>query len=124
MTEDIKILLAEFNRNVEWLKKNQQLLPNQSSPYETDLPDYLYMQDAKRVLQRGRTWITWRMITPDDLTPDMNTNWFLIYGLDWHREGSKIMFKKDSIMRLKKELKSMGNRYQHKTFSRIAGTSS
>jgi hypothetical protein len=111
MIEEIKELLLEFNRNVEWLKKNQQLLPANTVPLE-QLPDWIDIAMAKNILQRSRTWIRMRMLQPDDVSYPMNTHWFLIYGVDWHREGSKIVFNRQSIQRLKNELRSMGEKYQ------------
>ncbi|MEI8111133.1 MAG: hypothetical protein WCH59_09105 [Chitinophagia bacterium] len=109
MTNEIKSLLSEFNRNVEWLKENHQFLtPNTLE----ELPDWIDIVTAKNLLQRSRTWIRMRMIQPDDVSYPMNTNWFLIYGVDWHREGSKIVFARQSVQRLKNELRSMGENYQ------------
>lgn len=120
MTEDVKQLLQEFNSNVEWLKKNQPSMPS-TVPFEKTLPEYINIQAAQRLLERGRTWINTRMITPEALNVPQatNTNWFLIYGVDWFREGSRIMFKRDSILRLKKELRVMGERYQRNVAEQI-----
>ena len=113
MTTHEKELIAEFNRNVEWLRKNHKSSLN-PKPFEETLPEFINVQAAQRILGRGRTWINTRMITPEALIvpQETNTNWFLIYGVDWFREGSRIMFKRDSIVRLKNELRAMGEKYQ------------
>lgn len=98
--------IKQFNDNVEWLRKNKV------TPIDTIQDEWLTVIQAEKILDRRRTWIQTRMIAPEDVKQPMNVNWFFIRGLDWKREGSKLMFKRSSIERMKNEsLPQMGMLY-------------
>lgn len=93
--------LKRFNDNLEWLK-NTNAIPTMS--------DMITMKEAMQLLNRQRTWIQIRMVK--DLEPGHDPNMLLIRDVDWIREGNRVMFKKDSITRLKREvLTAIGNKY-------------
>lgn len=105
MTQEQLEEVKRFNDNIEWLKKNH----SQSVPMKTaENADWIYLTDAIKILNRGRTWITTRMLEPNEAQPPMNTNWFLVRGLDWSKEGKLLVFKSSSIYRLKSEMIRMG----------------
>jgi len=52
------------------------------------------------------------MIQPEDIKQPMNVNWFLVFGIDWKREGVRIIFRRESLQKLKEELVNMGITYQ------------
>lgn len=104
MTIEERYLLLQFNRNVEWLKKNHQLL---SVPIE-NCPEWINAEDALKILGRGRTWLKTRMMEELPTEP-CNTNWFLIRGVDYERENGKILvFRSASVQRLKAEMRKAG----------------
>jgi hypothetical protein len=96
--------LKRFNDNIEWLRKNHQSVPTKNHVGA----EWIYLEEAKQILNRGRTWLTTRMLEPHEVQPPMNTNWFLIRGLDWSKEGKLLVFKATSIYRLKSEMIRMG----------------
>lgn len=100
--------IKKFNQNIEWLKKNHQSVPS-------EIPsEWIDLKEVKKIIDRGRTWLKSRMIHAESASQPINYNWFLVYGLDWRREGSRIMFKRTSIIRLKDEvLVAMGNQYEN-----------
>jgi len=101
MTTDQFRELKRFNENLEWLKKTQAIpTPN----------EMISMKEAMQLLNRQRTWIQIRMVK--DLEAGQDANMLLIRDVDWIREGNRVMFKRDSITRLKKEvLTAIGNKY-------------
>lgn len=93
--------IKRFNQNIEWLKSSQTT---------TESKNYINFKEAMNLLQRSRTWLQVRM--QKRLLPGMNVNENLIRDADWIREGNRIMFKKQSIVRLKNEaLIASGNHY-------------
>jgi hypothetical protein len=49
-----------------------------------------------------------------DLDPGQDANSHLVRDVDWIREGNRVMFKRDSILRLKTEvLTAIGNKYDN-----------
>lgn len=104
MTQEMLDEIKRFNDNIEWLRKNQ----TKSVPHEKPTADWIYLEEAKKILNRGRTWLATRMLEPHEAQPPMNTNWFLIRGLDWSKEGKLLVFKAASIYRLKSEMIRMG----------------
>lgn len=101
-TEQLKEI-KRFNDNIEWLK-NSQVVPVTS--------DLITMKDAMNLINRQRTWIQVRMVK--DLDPGQDANSHLVRDVDWIREGNRVMFKRDSILRLKNEvLTAIGNKYDN-----------
>lgn len=101
MTADQFRELKRLNENLEWLK-NSHVLPITS--------DLITMKEAMQLLNRQRTWVQIRMVK--DLAPGHDPNMLLVRDVDWIREGNRVMFKRDSILRLKKEvLTAIGNKY-------------
>lgn len=95
--------LRRLNENLEWLK-NAQVIPA--------VNDLITMKEAMRLLNRQRTWIQVRMVK--DLEDGQDANMLLIRDVDWIREGNRVMFKKDSISRLKNVvLTAIGNKYDN-----------
>lgn len=91
--------IVNFNKNIEWLRKTKQ-----SVPIENDA--WIYLSEAEKILNRRRTWIATRRI--DKVVEPMNTNWYLIKGIDWDYEGKNLVFLKSSVTRLKSEMIRMG----------------
>lgn len=122
MTNEVISLIETFNLNVEWLRKNQHKLQLQSVPIESNSAEtFVDIEQAKALLNRSRTWITLRMKTAEELAEiGSDTSQFLVYGLDWHREGNRVIFQKQSIVRLKEILKQMGDRYQRRSKEKAA----
>lgn len=101
-TEQLKEI-KRFNDNIEWLK-NSQVVPVTS--------DLITMKEAMNLINRQRTWIQVRMVK--DLDPGQDANSHLVRDVDWIREGNRVMFKRDSILRLKNEvLTAIGNKYDN-----------
>ena len=93
--------LKRFNENLEWLK-NTQTMPT--------MGDLITMKEATQLLNRQRTWIQVRMVK--DLEPGDDATALLIRDVDWIREGNRVMFKRDSIIRIKTQvLTAIGNKY-------------
>jgi len=105
LTATDRKLIEAFNLNVEWLKKNHQL----SVPLE-NYPEWIGSEDAMKILNRGRTFLKSRMIENyGAASKPMNTNWFLIRGVDYEREnGKRLIFRSKSVLRLKAEMRTMG----------------
>jgi hypothetical protein len=95
--------LRRLNENLEWLK-NTQVIPA--------VNDLIPMKEAMQLLNRQRTWIQVRMVK--DLEDGQDANMLLIRDVDWIREGNRVMFKRDSISRLKNVvLTAIGNKYDN-----------
>lgn len=109
MDKEILSAIKTFNKNIDWLRKNQQSVPN-----ENNLSEWVKLPEALKIMDRSRTWLTSRMIKPEDVQQPMNTHWFLIHGIDWEREGNKLLFKTESLLRLKKELRTLGKMYDQR----------
>lgn len=95
--------IKKFNVNLEWLKNSQVKEQKQNE-------ELVSFKDAMWFLKRQRTWIQNRMVKE----VDNQTNVFekLVRDVDWVREGNRIMFKMESLKRIKyKVLTSIGNRY-------------
>lgn len=116
MEKELQILIERFNANVEWLADNYKKGNIVFS--EASQKDTVEMPEAIKLLGRGRTWISARMIVPEKLTEGLNTDQYLVYGVDWHREASKIIFKRENLIRFKSEMRTMGEKYQR----RISGS--
>ena len=114
MDGEMKTLIQKFNENIDWLRKNHGKIPYPSIPVEK-MPDTMGMDDARQILKRGRTWITRRMVTAENLPPGTDSTQFLVYGLDWFREGSQIRFHRSSVIRIKQILRDMGDKYQRRS---------
>lgn len=72
--------------------------------------DLITMKEATQLLNRQRTWIQVRMVK--DLEPGDDATALLIRDVDWIREGNRVMFKRDSIIRIKTQvLTAIGNKY-------------
>jgi hypothetical protein len=96
--------IKRFNDNLEWLKK-------QSNPLNSNV-EYMNMKDSMEFISRKRTWIQNRMVK--NLEPDMDSTQVLVRGGDWIREGNRILFKKDSLIRIKTNvLQTIGNQYDN-----------
>lgn len=107
LTQEDRKLIQTFNRNVEWLKKNHAAA---SVPNESEWPEWIGVEEALKILGRGRTYLKSRMIE-DYVTASkpMNVNWFLIRGVDYERENGKILvFRSASVQRLKAEMRKAG----------------
>jgi hypothetical protein len=97
------IELKKLNHHIEWLK-TQQLPPIENG--------YLTMKESMSYLKRGRTWYANKMVV--EVEPHHNVNDILVRSVDWHREGNRIMIKKESLDRLKNDvLTSIGDRYDN-----------
>ena len=104
--KEIERLISTFNANIEWLRKNQ---PRQFAPFEK-FPEWVGVDDALKILGRGRSWLKSRMIEDyDSASKPLNTDRFLIRGVDYERENGKILtFRTASVQRLKAEMRKMG----------------
>jgi hypothetical protein len=101
-TEQLKEI-KRFNDNIEWLKNSQAV------PVTSDL---ITMKETMSLINRQRTWIQVRMVK--DLHPGQDADSHLVRDVDWIREGNRVMFKRDSILRLKNEvLTAIGNKYDN-----------
>lgn len=98
--------LKRFNENIEWLKKNHSYSVSYKNTEKAT--EWVYLPVAESILNRGMTWIKTRMLEAHEANPPINTNWFLIRGLDWEKEGKLLIFNKNSVMRLKSEMIRMG----------------
>jgi hypothetical protein len=114
MDPEMKTLIERFNENIDWLRKNHGKLPYPSIPVES-LTETMGMDEARQILKRGRTWISRRMVTAESIDPGIDSTQFLVYGLDWFREGSQIRFHRSSVIRLKQILRDMGDKYQRRS---------
>lgn len=95
--------IRRFNQNIEWLK---------TSHVAPEMSDLVSMKDAMKILSRQRTWIQTRMVK--DLENGQDSIGLLVRDVDWIREGNRIMFKKDSLLRIKKDfLTAIGNKYDN-----------
>lgn len=95
--------IKKFNENIDWLKGSQTA---------TISTDYVDMKEAMKILGRQRTWIQTRMVK--EVSPGMNTAEILVRDADWIREGNRLMFKRDSLVRLKRDvLQAIGNKYDN-----------
>ena len=94
--------LKKLNQNFAllWKTNPSQFVPNES--------EWIYIEEAMKLLNRKRSWMRTRMLTPNQVTHPINTNWFLIRGVDWQYEGKLLIFKRDSILRLKSEMIRLG----------------
>ena len=109
MTADEKKLITRLLRSITELNENLQLIgktQTTSVPNESNLPEWINAHQAQSILQRGRTWLNGRML--EAANHPMNTNWFLIRGLDYTYEGNRLAFRKESVLRLKAEMRRMG----------------
>ena len=96
--------IKRFNDNLEWLKK-------QSNPLNSNV-EYMNMKESMEFISRKRTWIQNRMVK--NIEPDMDSTQVLVRGGDWIREGNRILFKKDSLLRIKTNvLQTIGNQYDN-----------
>lgn len=109
MDSQEKKLITRLLSSVETLNEKLQIIlenQHQSVPNENNLPEWINAHQAQKILQRGRTWLNSRMI--ESVTYPMNTNWFLIRGVDYTYEGNRLVFRKSSVQRLKSEMRRMG----------------
>lgn len=110
--EDLLKQIAEGQQRIE--EKLDHLIKTRGGFVENGSEEFVTIDGAKTLLNRGRTWISTRMIKPDEVTASMNASWFLVKGLDWHREGRIIMFRVSALKRLKAEMQRMGELYEKK----------
>ncbi len=95
--------LKRLNDNIEWLK-TANAIPAPS--------EMLSMKEAMQLINRQRTWIQTRMVK--DLQKGQDANTCLVRDVDWTREGNRVMFKRDSLLRLKSTvLTAIGNKYDN-----------
>jgi hypothetical protein len=109
MDSNEKKLIYRLLSSIDSLsEKLEMILENhhKSTPYESTLPEWINAAQAQKILQRGRTWLNSRML--ETVTQPINTNWFLIKGLDYTYEGNRLIFKTSSVQRLKAEMRRMG----------------
>jgi hypothetical protein len=112
MEKDVQILIERFNANVEWLVDNYK--KGNIVFTEAIQSDTVGVPEAVKFLGRGRTWISARMIVPEKVTEGLNTDQYLLYGVDWYRESSRIVFKRESLIRFKNEMRAIGEKYQRR----------
>lgn len=95
--------IKRFNQNIEWLKTSQ---------VAPEMSDLVTMKEAMKILSRQRTWIQTRMVK--DIEDGQDSMGLLVRDVDWIREGNRIMLKKESLIRLKKNfLTAIGNKYDN-----------
>ena len=103
MNAELMKEIKRLNANIEWLKNSQPVAVTS---------DLISMKEAMQLLNRQRTWIQVRMVKDLDLAQDANSH--LVRDVDWIREGNRVMFKRESICRLKTEvLTAIGNKYDN-----------
>lgn len=103
MTGEALKEIKRLNENLEWLKN--------SNPLPT-AKEFITMKEALGLLGRQRTWVQIRMVK--DLEDGQDANGHLVRDVDWIREGNRVMFRRDSIMRLKQiVLTAIGNKYDN-----------
>jgi hypothetical protein len=94
-------------------KKLDQLLQGKT---EEPTEEFLTYPQAMALLNRSRSWL--HIITVTELEPEMDVNRFLIKEADWFREGNRILYKKDSLLRIKDVLREAGNAFDEKRLSK------
>lgn len=105
-------VIKQFNQNIEWLKANRRVI------MAGDPDEWIYKNEAAEILNRSESWISTRMMTAatyDSLPAHLpfNANAYLIETVDWIRENieakktgkGRVIFKRESVLRLKKELR-------------------
>lgn len=103
MTTELMKEIKRLNANIEWLKSSQPAAVSN---------DLITMKEAMQLLNRQRTWIQVRMVKDLNIGQDADSH--LVRDVDWIREGNRVMFKRDSIRRLKDEvLTAIGNKYDN-----------
>lgn len=101
MSQELLKEIKRLNENLEWLKGTNTHLSK----------EYINIKESMSLLDRKRTWIQTRMVI--DLEEGQDPNSVLIRDVDWIREGNRLMFKQQSILRLKKTLlMDIGNKYE------------
>ena len=105
MTSEQFRVIQQLNENIEWLK-------NQHIPAVNQFDEYVPMKTAMHLLNRQRTWIQNRMVK--EVNPQTNVVESLVRDVDWIREGNRVMFKKESLIRIKRDvLTALGNKYDN-----------
>lgn len=104
LSQEDRELLKRLNDNIEKLMKNRQSA-TLSVPDENEQDEWIYAAEAMQILNRSRSWLNGRL--QKEVVAPMNVNWFLFKGVDWKYEGNKLILKRTSVIRLKKELRSM-----------------
>ncbi len=103
MTTELMKEIKRLNANIEWLKSSQPAAVSN---------DLITMKEAMQLLNRQRTWVQVRMVKDLNIGQDADSH--LVRDVDWIREGNRVMFKRDSIRRLKDEvLTAIGNKYDN-----------
>ena len=92
-------VVKEFNRNIDWLRKNKESIESSNNA-----PDLLYKDQAAKLLNRSENWLEKRMIKQKDCFQPMNMNGYLIEGIDWTKEGKFVVIKHESVLMLKSSM--------------------
>lgn len=74
---------------------------------EQQTDQYLTCAEAMTFLNRSRAWLQKRTII--EFTGE--TSGLLIRDADWIRLGNRLLYKKSSLLRMKDELKKVGDLY-------------
>jgi hypothetical protein len=75
---------------------------------------YIDIYTASLILEKSFFWIKTRMLNLGEFSYPINLHWFLICGIDYKRENNRLLFKKESIVRLKSELRKLGEQYEER----------
>lgn len=114
--EDINEL-KRFNRNVEWLKRaglSSIVKPAQDIKVVKQ-EDWLTVKEATKFVGRSRSWLQRITITVPGIECTTGAPMMQLYkGMDWKRETSRILYKKDSLENLKKEMEKAGDRFDER----------
>ena len=110
-TKEDFIEIRKFNRNVEWLKRNNRnifQIENQHRPEEA----WMSVSEAIRYINRSRSWL--QRITVKHPGEAANSSMMLIKGLDWKRVTNRIYYKRLSLETVKKGMEIAGDNYDNR----------
>lgn len=114
MNEEMLQILNELKSEIQALQSSINELKAPASVHIDS--EYVDIKQAQKILDRKRTWINRRMLQVDQLWNNQRPKDVLVYGEDWHREGSKILIKRESLIRIKNTgMREMGERYQKRS---------
>lgn len=114
-----KKLILEFNRNIDWLKRNSSVLKSEPVVELRNIDDaWLSVKEAAKFVNRSRTWLYRITFTEQPSAP---TLFALVKGVDWKRETNRVLYKRSSLENLKRSMEKAGDAYDERRSVSIVG---
>lgn len=111
--------IKRFNKNVDWLKRKRLSDTIIGAANEVTISvkqdEWLTVKEATAFVGRSRSWLQRITVTVTGIEHTTGAPMMRLFkGMDWKRQTSRILYRKESLENLKKEMEKAVDRFDER----------